>query len=162
MMMGRSKRDGTVVERVSDRELVVTRSFDAPARLVFAAWTTPALFMRWWAPKSSGLTILSCEMDVRTGGGYRLEFGHPASDQPMVFHGRYIEVVPDARLVWTNEEGPDGAVTTLTLEERNGVTHLTFRETYPTAEALNEAQQGMDCMPEQFGQLETLLASQGA
>ncbi len=95
----------TTVERKSERELVVTRSFDAPARIVFEAWTKPELFKRWWAPKSTGMSLLSCEMDVRVGGGYRLEFGHAASEQPMTFFGRYIEVTPNAHLVWTNEEG---------------------------------------------------------
>jgi uncharacterized protein YndB with AHSA1/START domain len=156
-------RDGrTVFERRSERELVVTRSFDAPARLVFEAWTRPELFMRWWAPKSLGVPLLSCEMDVRTGGGYRLEFGQDASSA-MAFHGRYIEVVPDSRLVWTNEEGEDGAVTTVTFEEERGRTFLTFRELYPTKEALDEALAGMEGgMAEQFEQLDSLLAALGA
>src|SRR6478609_4788577 len=92
----------TAVERKSDRELVVTRTFNAPAHIVFEAWTKPELFKRWWAPKSFGVTILSCELDVRTGGTYRLEFGHASSEQPMAFFGRYLDVTPNARLVWTN------------------------------------------------------------
>jgi uncharacterized protein YndB with AHSA1/START domain len=106
----------TTVERKSERELVITRAFNGPARIVFEAWTKPELLKRWWAPKSTGMTLLSCEVDARTGGKYRFEFGHPASDKPMVFFGKYLEVVPQSRLVWTNEESDEGSVTTLTFE----------------------------------------------
>src|SRR5687767_15864844 len=103
-------KHSTTAKRTSDREVVVTRTFDAPARIVFEAWTTPALFKRWWAPRSMGMTLLSCEMDVRVGGKYRLKFG-----EGMDFFGQYLEVVPHSRLVWTNEEsGEGGPVTTLT------------------------------------------------
>src|SRR3982751_4087436 len=98
-------KNRTTVERRSERELVVTRTFNAPARIVFEAWARPELFKRWWVPKSFGLTLLSCEMDVRTGGGYRLVSTPPASGEPMAFFGRYNEVTPPSRLVWTNEEG---------------------------------------------------------
>src|SRR5512138_702325 len=120
-----SVKNRTTVERKSERELVVTRSFDAPARAVFEAWTTPELLKQWWVPKSSGLTLLSCELDVRVGGRYRLVFSHPAAPEPMAFFGRYLEVTPHSRLVWTNEEGGDnGQVTTVTFEERGGRTQL--------------------------------------
>ena len=69
-------KNRTTVERKSERELVVTRTFNGPARIVFEAWTKPELFKRWWVPKSIGLSLLSCEMDVRVGGRYRLVFGH--------------------------------------------------------------------------------------
>ena len=107
---------------------------------------------------------MSCEMDVRTGGSYRLEFGHPASGQPMAFFGRYLEVIPHARIVWTNEEGGDGgSVTTVTLEEKDGRTHLVLRELYPSKGALDAAGTGAaDAMPEQFAQLDALLVSLGA
>ena len=155
-------QDGTTVNRASDRELIVTRSFDAPARIVFAAWTTPELFMRWWAPKSMGVPMLSCDMDVRAGGGYRVEFGHDAANAA-AFFGNYIEVIPDSRLVWTNDEGEDGAVTTVTFEETEGKTLLTFHELYPSKEALDDAFIGMEGgMPEQLQQLDELLASLGA
>src|ERR1700759_4632381 len=98
-------KNQTTVERTSERELVVTRIFNGPARIVFEAWTRPELFTRWWVPKSFGLTLLSCEMDIRVGGTYRLVFKHPASGQPMAFFGSYREVTPPSRLVWTNEEG---------------------------------------------------------
>jgi uncharacterized protein YndB with AHSA1/START domain len=110
-------KNRATVERKSERELVVTRTFDGPARIVFEAWTKPELFKRWWAPKSSGASLLSCEMDVRTGGRYRIEFGHESSE-PMAFFGRYLEVTPHSRLVWTNDESDDGAVTTVTFEEK--------------------------------------------
>jgi uncharacterized protein YndB with AHSA1/START domain len=152
----------TTIERRSDRELVVTRTFDAPASLVFEAWTTPDLFMRWWAPKSAGVPMLSCEMDVRAGGGYRVEFGHDASTS-MAFFGKYLDVVPHSCLVWTNEEGDDGAVTTVTFEEKGDKTLLTLRELYPSKEALDDAIIGMeDGMPEQFEQLDELLATLSA
>ena len=155
--------DRVTVERKSERELVVTRTFDAPARIVFEAWTRPELFERWWAPKSSGVPLLSCEMDVRTGGGYRVVFGRDASES-MAFHGRYLEVVPNARLVWTNEESDGGPVTTVTFEERGGRTLLVLRETYPSKEAFDAAVEGMGggMMPEQFDQLDELLAALGA
>jgi uncharacterized protein YndB with AHSA1/START domain len=151
----------TDVQRKSDRELVVTRTFDAPARLVFEAWRNPELFRRWWVPEASGLTLLACEMDVRTGGAYRLEFGHPAMDQPMAFYGSYLDVVPGQRIVWTNEEsGDQGAVTSVLFEERDGRTLVTYSEVYPTEAALDEALSGSaEGLPLQFALLDALLAT---
>ncbi|TIS98809.1 MAG: ATPase [Mesorhizobium sp.] len=153
----------TMVERKSDRELVVTRTFDAPARTVFEAWTKPELFMRWWAPKSMGMFLRSCEMDVRTGGKYRLEFGQDASNS-MAFFGKYIEATPYSRLVWTNDEGGDGGpITTVTFEEKGGKTLLVMHELYPSKEALDAAGTGAaDAMGETFEQLDELLVTLGA
>jgi uncharacterized protein YndB with AHSA1/START domain len=154
-------KNRTTSERISDREVVVTRTFNAPARLVFAAWTTPELLKQWWAPKSFGISFLSCEADVRTGGSYRFVFAHPASAQPMTFFGRYIEVIPNARLVWTNEEGGEGgAVTTVTFEERGGQTLVVMRDLYPSKEALDDAiaSGSMGGYDETFEQLDALLA----
>jgi uncharacterized protein YndB with AHSA1/START domain len=152
----------TTVERKSERELVVTRTFNGPARIVFEAWTKPELLKRWWVPKSLGMSFLSCEADVRTGGTYRFVFGHAASEQPMAFFGRYIEVTPHSRLVWTNDESDGGAVTTVTFEERGGKTLLVFHELYPTKEAL-DANAGMENgMAETFAQLDELLVTLGA
>src|SRR5262249_30444737 len=152
----------TTVERKSERELVVTRTFNGPVRIVFEAWTKPELLKRWWAPKSAGVSLLSCEMDVRVGGRYRIDLGRDAS-KPMVFFGRYIEVTPHSRLVWTNEESDDGAVTTLTFEEKGGKTLLVMHELYPSKEALDRAIAGMeDGMPETFEQLDELLVTLGA
>lgn len=152
----------TAIERTSERELRVTRIFNAPAHIVFAAWTTPALFMRWWAPRSTGMTLVACEIDARTGGGYRVAFGQDGVET-MAFFGKYLEVVPDARLVWTNEEGEDGSVTTVTFEERDGTTLLVLHELYPSKAALDAAIAGMEGgMPEQFAQLDDLLATQVA
>lgn len=151
----------TTTERTSDRELVVTRHFDAPARLVFQAWTRPDLMLRWWLPKSFGMTFVECEMDARTGGTYRFVFGHPAFDQPMAFFGRYLEVIPDSRIVWTNEEsGEAGAVTTVTFVETEGVTVLTLHDLYPSKEALDEALAAgsTGAWPEQLAELEQFLA----
>jgi len=154
-------KNNTIVERTSDREIVVTRTFNGPARIVFEAWTKPELFKRWWAPKSLGMSLLSVEQDVRVGGGYKLVFGHDAS-QSMAFHGRYLEVTPPSRLVWTNEESDEGPVTTVTFEEKGGKTLLTLHELYPSKEALDAAGGAADAMPEQFEQLDELLAILGA
>ena len=156
------RKNRTTVERKSERELVVTRTFNGPARLVFEAWTKPELLKRWWAPKSAGVSLVSCEADVRVGGSYRFEFGH-AGARPMAFFGRYIEVIPPSRLVWTNDEGDEGAVTTVTFEEKDGKTLLVLRELYPSKEALDRAIAGMeDAMPETFAQLDELLVTLGA
>ena len=152
----------TTVERKSERELVVTRTFNGPARIVFEAWTKPDLLKRWWAPKSTGVSLLSCEADVRVGGSYRFEFGRGAS-KPMAFFGRYIEVTPHSRLVWTNDESDDGAVTTVTFEEKSGKTLLVMHELYPSKEALDGVIAGMPGgMPETFAQLDELLVTLGA
>jgi uncharacterized protein YndB with AHSA1/START domain len=129
----------TTVERQSERELVVTRTINGPAHIVFEAWTKPELLKQWWVPKSSGLSLISCEADVRVGGAYRLVFVHGASE-PMAFHGKYLEVTPCSRLVWTNEEGGDaGQVTTVTFDEKAGQTLVVLRELYPSKEALDAA-----------------------
>ena len=153
----------TTVERKSDREVVVTRTFDAPARLVFEAWTKPELFKQWWVPRSMGMSLRSCELDVRTGGSYRLVFGDDPAN-PMAFFGKYLDVVPNQRIVWTNEEsGTDGSVTTVTFEEKNGKTTLVLSELYPTKEAFDAAGTGaQEAMTETFEQLDELLASLAA
>ena len=152
-------KNRTTVERTSERELVVTRTFNAPARLVFEAWTKPELFKRWWAPKSMGMSLRSCEMDIRVGGKYRLEFEHEA----MAFFGTYLEVTPPSRLVWTNEEaGGNGQVTTVTFEERAGKTLLVMHDLYPSKEALDEGSGSTGGMDETFNQLDELLVGLGA
>ena len=146
----------------TERELVVTRTFKAPARIVFEAWTKPELLTRWWAPKSFGVSFLSCEADARTGGRYRFVFAHAASDEPMEFFGRYIEVTPHSRLVWTNDEGGEaGAVTTVTFEERDGETLVVMHDLYPSKEALDEAisSGATGGFSETFGQLDELVAT---
>jgi uncharacterized protein YndB with AHSA1/START domain len=155
----------TTVQRKSERELVVTRSFSGPARLVFEAWTKPELLQRWWAPKSYGIAFISCEVDVRTGGTYRFVFGDPAAAQPMEFFGRYIEVTPHSRLVWTNEEaGESGAVTTVTFEERGAETLVIMHDLYPSKKALDDAiaSGSTGGISETFAQLDELLVSLGA
>jgi len=159
-------KNDTAAERKSERELVVTRTFNGPARLVFEAWTKPELFKRWWVPKSIGASLLSCEMDVRVGGKYRLVFSAPAAPEPMAFFGSYLEVTPHSRLVWTNEEGGDsGQVTTVTFEERGGKTLLVMHDLYPSKEALDDAiASGSTAggMGETFEQLDELLVTLGA
>jgi uncharacterized protein YndB with AHSA1/START domain len=147
----------TTVERTSERELVVTRTFDAPAHIVFEAWTKPELFSRWWVPTSLVMALRSCEMDVRVGGKYRLEFEPDAT----AFFGTYLEVTPDSRLVWTNEEGGEGGpVTTVTFEEEGGSTLVVVHELHASKEALDAAGTGAaDAMVETFAQLDDLLVT---
>lgn len=153
----------TAVERTSDLEITVTRHFNGPARLVFRAWSEPELFRQWWVPPSFGMTLLSCEMDVRTGGTYRLVFKHPAMEEPMAFFGRYTEVIPHSRIVWTNEESPEVVISTVTFDEQAGTTRLTMTERYPTKQALDEAlangSSGTGAADEQFGLLDEVLAA---
>src|SRR5271163_1281670 len=152
----------TTVERKSERELVISRTFNGPARIVFEAWTKPEILKRWWAPKSTGVSLLSCEAEVRVGGRYRFELGHEASKSSMAFFGKYIEVIPHSRLVWTNEESEDGAVTTVTFEEKGGQTLLVLHELYPSKEALDTAIAGMEGgIAESFEQLDELLVIWG-
>lgn len=156
-------KNPTTVERKSERELVVTRTFDCPARLVFEAWTRPELFTRWWVPKSYGLSLLSCDMDVRVGGKYRLVFRVGATDS-MAFFGTYVEVTPHSRLAWTNEEaGEGGAVTTVTFEERDGRTLVVMRDLHPSKEALDGAIDSGSTggVGETFDQLDELLVDLG-
>lgn len=149
----------TRVERRSDRELVATRIFDAPARLVFEAWTKAELFRQWWVPKSAGMALVSCEMDVRVGGGYRLEFGI-GEGRTMAFFGKYLEVTPPTRLSWTNEESPEGAISTVILQEKDGRTLLEMHEVYPSREACENSAGGMEeGIPESFDQLAEFLAA---
>jgi uncharacterized protein YndB with AHSA1/START domain len=160
--MDTTKGSNTTIERTSERELVVTRKVNGPARLVFEAWTNPDLFLQWWIPKSFGMTVLSFEADIRTGGQYRLVFAHDSG--PMAFFGRYLEVTPHSRVVWTNEESGDGPVTTVTFEESGDKTLLVMHELYPSKEALDAAmssgeKSGMD---ETFAQLDEVLAGMGA
>ncbi|HEX3367653.1 SRPBCC family protein [Phenylobacterium sp.] len=152
----------TTTERKSELELVITRTFNGPARIVFEAWTKPELMKLWWAPRSMGVPLRSCEMDVRVGGGYRLEFGNDAATS-WAFFGKYIEVTPPSRLVWTNDESEDAPVTTVTFDEQGGKTLLVLHELYPSKAALDEAIAGMpEGTSEQFEQLDELLATLGA
>jgi uncharacterized protein YndB with AHSA1/START domain len=155
----------TTVERTSDRELVVTRIVDGPARIVFEAWANPELFKRWWAPQSFGVVMISYEADVRAGGAYRAVISHPSMAQPMAFFGRYLEVTPPSRLVWTNEEGGEGgAITTATFEEKSGATRVVVHELYSSKEALDEAlaSGSTSGWGEQFEQLDGLIADLNA
>ena len=153
----------TTVGRKSERERVITRTFNGPAHIVFAAWTKPELLKRWWVPKSFGMSFVSCEIDARTGGTYRFVFSHPAAEQPMAFFGRYTEVTPYSRIVWTNEESADGALTTVTFEEDGGKTLLVLHELYSSKRALDDAiasgSTGTSGASEQFEGLDEVLAT---
>jgi len=158
-------KNSTTAERKSDRELVVTRTFNGPAQILFDAWTKPELLKRWWMPKSFGVSFLSCETDVRTGGTYRFVFSHPSAAEPMAFVGRYLEVTAPTRLVWTNDEGEEpGSVTTVTFEERAGETLVVVHDLYPSKQALDDAIASGSAswsgdQFEQFDQLDQLLVS---
>ena len=159
-------KNRTTLERKSDRELVITRTVSGPARLVFEAWTKAELLQQWWVPKSANLTLLSCEVDARVGGKYRLVFKHPQAPEPMAFFGTYLEVTPHSRVAWSNEEaGSDGQITTVTLEEKAGKTLVVVRELYPSKETLDAAIESGSTsgdMSEQFDQLDALLAARNA
>jgi uncharacterized protein YndB with AHSA1/START domain len=156
-------KNTTTVERKSEREMVVTRIFNGPPHIVFEAWTKPELLKRWWAPKSFGMSFVSCEADVRTGGTYRFVFSHPAFEQPVAFFGRYLEVTPDSRIVWTNDESAGGAVTTVTFEAKGDRTLLVLHELYPSKQALDDAiasgSTGTSGTSEQFEGLDELLVT---
>ena len=157
-------KNRTTVERTSDREVVVKRTINGPARIVFEAFTKAELLKRWWVPKSMGMTLLSCEVDARVGGKYRLVFDF--DPEPVAFFGTYVEVQPYSRLAWTNEEGEEGGeggpVTTVTFEEQGGKTLVVLRESYPSKEALDAAGTGAaDAMGETFDQLDELLVALG-
>ncbi len=155
-------KNQTKVERKSDRELVASRIINGPSRLVFEAWTKPELFKKWWVPNSAPITLVSLEMDVRTGGTYRLVFS--AGDQSAEFFGKYLEVTPYSRLVWTNEEGGEDAasITTVTFEEVNGTTLVIVHDLYPSKKALDDAiaSESTGAWPEQLEQLEQLVVNQ--
>ncbi len=157
-------KNHTTMDRKSERELVITRTINGPARLVFEAWTKPELFVKWWIPKSFGLTLVSFDADIRTGGTYRLVMKHGDKD-PMAFYGRYLEVTPDSRIVWTNDEAEGcGPISTVTFEEKNGKTLQVMHELYPSKEALDAAMSSGEksCMDETFAQLDEILDGLGA
>ena len=156
-------QERTTIERASDLELVVTRTIDGPRDIVFEAWTDAELFRQWWVPKSLGMTLQSCEVDARVGGGYRLAFD-VGTGEPMAFFGSYLEVDPPSRLAWTNEEDHGGTVvTSVTFEDDNGRTRLVIRDRYPSKEALDEAMESgaTSWNDESFDQLEALLRTLG-
>lgn len=151
-------KNETKTERKSEREMLVTRWVDGPARLVWRAWTEADLFRRWWVPRSAPITLVSCAWDVRADGKYELVFR--VGEQTARFFGTFLEVVPEKRLSWTNEEGGEGgAVTTLTLEEKDGKTRVVVHDLHASKEALDEAiaSGSTSGMPEQLDQLEALL-----
>lgn len=155
--MDANRENEAKVERTSEREVVVTRTINAPAQRVFDAWTQPDIFRRWWVPQSYGLNLVSCEMDVRVGGEYRLGFLLEGSI--MEFFGTYVEVTPHSRLVWTNDEDGHGqTITTVTFEENEGKTLVTVHDKYPSPDAVETGSSAS--LPESLGQLEELLGSE--
>lgn len=152
----RPMKHHTTATRTTDCDLVLTRTFDAPARLVFEAWTRPELLMRWWVPKSCGLELRACDVDAHVGGRYRFVYAH--GDGEMAFFGTYREVTSPARLVWTNEEGDAGTmITTVTFDERDGQTQVVVHEHYPSKAALDAAAGGEQGAAEAYDQLDEFL-----
>lgn len=152
-------KNQTKTNRTSERELVTSRLINGPSKLVFEAWTNPEHFKKWWVPKSAPIKLEACDMDVRTGGHYRLRFSFET--QSMEFFGKYIEVTPPARIVWTNEENDTTVVTTVTFEETNGKTLVTVHDLYPSKEALDAAiaSESTGALPEQLEQLDQFIAT---
>jgi uncharacterized protein YndB with AHSA1/START domain len=132
----------TILERRSDRELVLTRTIHGPARLVFDAYTKPELLKRWWAPASMGVSMFSCEIDPRVGGRYRYAYGRDPKQQ-MAFSGTFTEVVPHERLVCTSlfEQMPAAgeAIVTTTFTERDGKTVVVLHQLFPSKQVMDGA-----------------------
>jgi len=156
--------NATQVERLSDRELIIRRTFQARPHIVFGAMTRPELFKRWFAPQAMGATFVDCMFDVRVGGTYRYVFGRPG-EPSAAFSGTYREVIDGKRLVYTQIFEPrvaDGeGVITATFEVQGTATRFTQRELYPSKAVLDFAlSSGMERgMRETLEQLETLVQS---
>jgi uncharacterized protein YndB with AHSA1/START domain len=157
-----NQNNRTVISLPSDREILITRVFEAPRELVFRAHTDPALIPLWWGPRST--TTIVDQMDVRPGGKYR--FVHRSDGNDYVFHGEFREIVPPERLVQTSEmEGAEGGVLeTITFVEHDGKTTLTVLDTCPTQEVRDAIlasgmEEGLD---ESYMRLAELLAEQSA
>jgi uncharacterized protein YndB with AHSA1/START domain len=159
-------KNTTSMEVLSDRELVISRTFNGPARIVFDAWTQPELVKRWWAPASRCVVMVSCDADVRVGGQYRYVLRRDTGGE-FAFSGTYTEIAPPSRLVYTQIFEPMAqageVVVSITFEERDGKTHLVSRELYPSKEVLDAAlASGMEHgMRETMDQLDELVASLG-
>jgi uncharacterized protein YndB with AHSA1/START domain len=135
--MGGRGSNALTVTTPSDREIVMTRVFDAPRDLVFEAHTSCEHMSRWWGPRK--YEFASCEIDFRPGGKWRIVHRGPDGEE-YAFHGEYREIVPPERIVWTFEfEGWPGnvSVETLTLEEHAGKTTFTATSVYDTVEQRN-------------------------
>jgi uncharacterized protein YndB with AHSA1/START domain len=153
----------TTMQLEADREIIISRTFDGPARIVFDAWTKPELVKRWWAPKGRA-TIVSVDADVRVGGKYRYVLKADVGEA-FAFSGSYTEITPHSRLVYTQSFEPmadaGSAIITVTFDERDGKTRLVSRELYPSKEAREAAlSSGMEeGMRETMDQLDVLVAS---
>jgi uncharacterized protein YndB with AHSA1/START domain len=159
-----TSKNQTTMELKADRELVITRTFNAPARIVFDAWTKAELVKRWWAPKSHGVSIAECNADVRVGGSYRYVL-RPKEGDDIAFSGKYTEITPHSRLVYTQFFEPmrdaGAVIVTITFEEQGAKTRLVSHELYPSKEAREAALgSGMEHgMRETMDQLDELVAS---
>jgi len=153
----------TAMELTSDLEIVITRTFNGPPRIVFEAWTRPELVRRWWAPKALGVSVVSIDADVRVGGRYRYVLQRGDGGGEVAFSGTYREVAPPSRLVYTQafEPYPDEVIITITLTERDGQTDFVSHELWPSKEIRDMAMStGMEKgMRMTMDQLDELVAS---
>ena len=150
-----------VVTLPADTQIQITREFDAPRHLVFRAWTTPGLIERWWSGDRGEVT--SIEVDLRAGGSWRYVMTANAGFE-VAFHGEYLEVVPDERIVSTEiYEGMPGAqaVTTVTFTETGGRTTVTVLVAHDSRENRDmHLRSGMeDGLQEAMDHLEQVVAS---
>jgi len=157
----------TSMELRDDRDVVIARTFNAPARLVYDAWTKPEFVRRWWAPRSHGVSLVVCDADIRVGGAYRyvMRKDGDGADGDIGFSGRYVELTPHSRIVLTQIFEPMAdageVVITVSFDEVDGQTHLVSQERYPSKEARDAAvgagmEQGMR---ESMDQLEALVVA---
>jgi uncharacterized protein YndB with AHSA1/START domain len=118
----------------SDREIHMTRLFDAPRQLVFEAMTKPEHVRRWWGCLSEGYSVTVCEIDLRVGGAWRFVGRGPTGEYP-AFYGVYREIAPPERLVYTEvfEPFPDAeSIVTTVFTEENGKTRVDITALYPS------------------------------
>ena len=128
----------------ADREIVITREFDAPARILFAAWSTPEHLLQWFGPEGWPLTL--CEVDFRVGGRWRFAMTGSSGVQNTPFGGEYLEIVPNDRIVFSNafeEPGAETLIVIVTFAEQDGRTTLTIRTLFRSTEVRDwHAEQG--------------------
>jgi uncharacterized protein YndB with AHSA1/START domain len=145
----------------ADRELVITRSYDAPAHLLFRAWSQPEHIMRWFGPE--GWPVTHCEMDFRVGGTYRFAMTGPDGEQGTPFGGTYLEIVPNEKIVYDDafeSPGAERMVMTVTFEESGGQTTLTVHTLFPSVAMKDKhlemgMEEGLGMSLDQLGDLVT-------
>jgi len=158
------KNTGTLkVTTPTEREIVMTRVFDAPRRLVFDAFSKPELLKRWFGPRGWSLAV--CEVDLKVGGGFRFVLRGP-DGREMGMRGVYREIVPPERSVHMEsfDDYPGESQVTAVFVEENGKTTLTATVLYPSKEVRDIViKSGMEHgAAESYDKLAELLASMGS